>query len=76
MMYGGIDLHSNNSVIAVVDDADRIVAQKRVPNEISKIIGFLRSSRRRTSPGAFVPRPSASMNARRPGPTTSSPPRR
>lgn len=41
MMYGGIDLHSNNSVIAVIDDADHILAQKRLPNEISKIIGFL-----------------------------------
>jgi len=41
MMYSGIDLHSNNSVIAVIDDADHIVAQKRLPNEISKIIGFL-----------------------------------
>ena len=40
-MYGGIDLHSNNSVIAIVDCADRVVAQKRLPNEISKIIGFL-----------------------------------
>jgi len=41
MMYGGIDLHSNNSVIAIVDCADRVVAQKRLPNEISKMIGFL-----------------------------------
>src|SRR6266851_4458532 len=41
LMYSGIDLHSNNSVIAVIDDADHIVAQKRLPNEISKIIGFL-----------------------------------
>ena len=41
MMYGGIDLHSNNSVIAITDCTDRVVAQKRLPNEISKIIGFL-----------------------------------
>ena len=41
MMYSGIDLHSNNSVIAVIDDSDRIVAQKRLPNEITKIVGFL-----------------------------------
>lgn len=41
MMYGGIDLHSNNSVIAVIDDAAHIVAQKRLPNDIRKIIGFL-----------------------------------
>jgi transposase len=41
MMYGGIDLHSNNSVIAIIDDADRVVAQKRLPNDVTKIIGFL-----------------------------------
>lgn len=41
MMYSGIDLHSNNTVIAVIDDGDHIVAQKRLPNDIGKIIGFL-----------------------------------
>ena len=41
MMYGGIDLHSNNSVVAVIDDGDRVVAQKRLPNDITKIVGFL-----------------------------------
>jgi transposase len=41
MMYSGIDLHSNNSVVAIIDDADRVVAQKRLPNEITKIVGFL-----------------------------------
>ena len=40
-MYCGIDLHSNNSVVAIIDDADRVVAQKRLPNEITKIVGFL-----------------------------------
>ena len=41
MMYSGIDLHSNNSVVAVIDDGDRVVAQKRLPNDIVKITGFL-----------------------------------
>ena len=41
MMYSGIDLHSNNSVIAVIDDADRVVAQKRLPNDLTKIVGLL-----------------------------------
>ena len=40
-MYSGIDLHSNNSVIAIIDDGDRIVAQKRLPNDVTKIVGFL-----------------------------------
>lgn len=41
MMYSGIDLHSNNSVVAVIDDGDRVVAQKRLPNDIAEITGFL-----------------------------------
>jgi len=41
MMYIGIDLHSNNSVVAVIDEGDHVVAQKRLPNDLTKIIGFL-----------------------------------
>lgn len=41
MMYSGIDLHSNNSVVAIIDDADRVVAQKRLPNDVTKIVSFL-----------------------------------
>jgi transposase len=42
MRYCGIDLHSNNSVVAVIDDQDRVIAQKRLPNELATIIEFLR----------------------------------
>ena len=41
MKYSGIDLHSNNSVVTVTDDGDRVVAEKRLPNDLAKIIGFL-----------------------------------
>ena len=41
MHYSGIDLHSNNSVVTVTDDNDRVVAEKRLPNVLAKIIGFL-----------------------------------
>ena len=41
MKYSGIDLHSNNSVVTVIDDNDRVVAEKRLPNDLVKIIGFL-----------------------------------
>lgn len=41
MKYSGIDLHSNNSVVTVTDDEDRVVAEKRLPNDLAKIIGFL-----------------------------------
>jgi transposase len=40
-MYSGIDLHSNNNVIAIIDDADRVVARTRLPNDVTKIVGFL-----------------------------------
>jgi transposase len=41
MKYSGIDLHSNNSVVTVTDEGDRVVAEKRLPNDLSKIVAFL-----------------------------------
>lgn len=41
MKYSGIDLHSNNSVVTVTDETDKVVAEKRLPNDLSKIVGFL-----------------------------------
>jgi hypothetical protein len=32
-LYGGIDLHSNNSVIALLDEEDRPVYRRRLGNE-------------------------------------------
>lgn len=40
MKYSGIDLHSNNSVVTVIDEGDRVVAEKRLPNELSMIIAW------------------------------------
>jgi len=34
MKFSGIDLHSNNSVVVVSDEEDRIVYQKRLPNNL------------------------------------------
>ena len=31
--FSGIDLHSNNSVVVVSDEADRIVYQRRLPHD-------------------------------------------
>ena len=45
MKYCGIDLHSNNSVIVVIDDEDRVVARKRLPNELARIVEFVASWR-------------------------------
>ncbi|BCZ84790.1 hypothetical protein PTKU64_84650 [Paraburkholderia terrae] len=41
MNYSGIDLHSNNSVVSVIDETDRVVAEKRLPNDLAKILAFL-----------------------------------
>ncbi|GHU27303.1 hypothetical protein AGMMS50256_06880 [Betaproteobacteria bacterium] len=40
MKYSGIDLHSNNCLVTVTDEKDRVVAEKRVPNELEKILGL------------------------------------
>lgn len=40
MKYSGIDLHSNNCVVTVIDDNDKVVAEKRLPNELSKGCGI------------------------------------
>jgi transposase len=41
MKYSGIDLHSNNSVVVVSDEADRVVYRRRLPNELSKVLEAL-----------------------------------
>jgi transposase len=39
--FSGIDLHSNNSVVVVSDEADRIVYEKRLPNDLQVILKAL-----------------------------------
>ena len=41
MKYSGIDLHSNNSLVTVIEETDKVIAEKRLPNELSKILAFL-----------------------------------
>ena len=41
MKFSGIDLHSNNSVVVVSDEQDRIVYQRRLPNELGQILAAL-----------------------------------
>jgi transposase len=36
-LYGGIDLHSNNSLVSIIDEDDRIVFEKRVANDLATI---------------------------------------
>lgn len=37
-LYGAIDLHSSNNVVVVIDEQDQVVYQKRLPNDLSKIV--------------------------------------
>ena len=39
--YSGIDLHSNNSLVVVTDETDRVVFRRRVPNELAKVLELL-----------------------------------
>ena len=40
-LYAGIDLHSNNSVVVMLDERDRVVYEKRLPNDLRTIVGHL-----------------------------------
>lgn len=40
-LYGGIDLHSNNSVVALLDEDDRVVYRQRLPNDAGVILAAL-----------------------------------
>ncbi|MFM8900062.1 MAG: IS110 family transposase [Burkholderiales bacterium] len=42
-LYAGIDLHSNNSVLSVLDETDRVVFAKRLPNDLAAIVAALRA---------------------------------
>jgi transposase len=40
-LYGGIDLHSNNNVICLLDESDKVVYNKRLPNDLPTILSAL-----------------------------------
>lgn len=42
MKYSGIDLHSNNSVVTITDEEDRVMAEKRLPNDLARVLEFLK----------------------------------
>ena len=41
-LYGGIDLHSNNCVVVLLDEQDQGVCQKRLNNDLERIVGELK----------------------------------
>lgn len=40
-LYCGIDLHSNNSQVALLDETDQVVREKRLPNDFDSINQYL-----------------------------------
>ena len=45
MKYSGIDLHSNNSVVVVSDEADRVLVRRRLANDAAAILALLAAHR-------------------------------
>lgn len=41
MNYSGIDLHSNNCVVVVSDEADRVLVSRRLPNQLAGVLAVL-----------------------------------
>jgi transposase len=41
MNYSGIDLHSNNCVVAVSDETDRVLCTRRLANDLAAVLGLL-----------------------------------
>jgi transposase len=41
LLYGGIDLHANNSVVVLLTDQDQVIYQKRLPNHLPTILAPL-----------------------------------
>jgi len=39
--YGAIDLHSNNNVIVVIDEQDKILLKRKVPNDLGAVLDAL-----------------------------------
>ena len=41
ILYGGIDLHSNNLVLVISDETDRVLFEKRLSNDLSSVLSAL-----------------------------------
>jgi transposase len=40
-LYGGIDLHADNSVVVLINEHDQVISQKRCPNDLTTILGHV-----------------------------------
>src|SRR6266849_6121359 len=39
--YAAIDLHSNNGVLTVIDETDRVLRQRKLPNKLAAFVAEL-----------------------------------
>ncbi len=46
-LYAAIDLHSNNNVLVILDERDRVVYERRLPNDLPAILTELKPHRKR-----------------------------
>ena len=54
-LYGGIDLHANNSVIVLLNEQDEVIYRKRLSNDLPTILETIRPlSCRDEGPGGRV----------------------
>ena len=37
-LYGGIDLHANNSVVVLLNEQDQVIYQRRLTNHLPEIL--------------------------------------
>jgi hypothetical protein len=37
-LYGGIDLHSNNNYLGIMDKKEKKVYKKKLPNDLSEVL--------------------------------------
>jgi transposase len=48
-LYCGLDLHSNNHVVVVIDEQDRRLIEKRLPNDLGETLRILSPLREQSS---------------------------
>ena len=53
-LYCGIDLHSNNHVVVVIDADDRKIVDKRLPNDLEATLALLEPLRQGTGSESFT----------------------
>lgn len=46
-LYAAMDLHSNNNVLVILDERDRVVYERRLPNELPGILSQLKPHRKK-----------------------------